>query len=279
MTMTPKDDVIGAGTVVSNANETNDRVVGIEMLRTREGRDSALRDFALAVMPPVVDPTLWMRWLAGGESPFAATKQVASPTPSGVPMKRALERQSNAVAKATDDVLKAKRSCDRAKRASDDAAEKLKQAEQKLNLAKARDHAFLEYLVTKHLMDSVSPVFAMGPAWTLMRAASAHVDLDALAEEMVLITDPKKRDAHISKVVHEREVSSQVIMTTLDQWAGDYDFELAVHEALHALSVRYSRVQSPPAKARPIAVIKKSSPQGAALKDKEAVLAGLRPSA
>lgn len=248
-------------------------------LRTVEGRNEVLRDFALRVMPPAVDPTLWIRWLNGGEAPLSSTRNMVSPVGQGMHIRRSLERQSKVVQTAAAQVKKAKLDFDSAQRAADEAARKLADCEAKLEHVQVRDAVFIEHLVTKHLMDSVSPVFAMGPAWTLMRAASAHVDLDALAEEMVLITDPKKRDAHISKVVHEREVSSQVIMTTLDQWAGDYDFELAVHEALHALSVRYSRVQSPPAKARPIAVIKKSSPQGAALKDKEAVLAGLRPSA
>lgn len=250
-----------------------------DRLRTEEGRSEVLRDLALSVMPPAVDPTIWKHWLNGGEAPFSSTRNIASPVGQGMHIKRSLERQSKVVQTAAAQMKKAKQEFDSAKRVADDAARKFADAEAKFEQAQVRDAVFVEHLVTKHLMDSVAPVFAMGPAWTLMRAVSAHVDLEGLAEEMVFITDPKKRDAHISKVVREREVSSQAIMTALDQWAGDYDFELAVHDALHALAIRYSRVESPPAKARPIAVIKKSSPQGAALKDMHAVLAGLRPSA
>src|SRR3546814_2677478 len=51
----------------------------------------------------------------------------------------------------------------------------LLEAEEELRFVKAYENAAVHWHVVDQLIEIMSPAFAMGPAWTLMRSLSAHV--------------------------------------------------------------------------------------------------------
>lgn len=124
-------------------------------------------------------------------------------------IKRGVERVSAAVVKARSVVSAAEDSVA-------EASAKLDKAKQELCNAETKEAAFMQYLVSEHLVSLIEPIFALGPAWTLMRASSAHVDMEALDEEMALIKKPEQRQAFVERRIAERKASSAEILQSLD---------------------------------------------------------------
>lgn len=156
-----------------------------------------------------------------------------------------------------------------------DAVAKLEATKEDLGNAEAKEAAFIEYLVSEHLVSLIEPIFALGPAWTLMRAASAHVDIPALDQEMILIKKPEQRQAFVERRVSERKASSAVILQSLDYWCGDPGYEAEIHEALLQIATRYKGVERTDGRARGPVAFAKSVSNVSAKMNASAVLAGL----
>lgn len=135
----------------------------------------------------------------------------------------------------------------------------------------------MQYLVSEHLVSLIEPIFALGPAWTLMRASSAHVDMEALDEEMALIKKPEQRQAFVERRIAERKASSAEILQSLDYWCGDADYESEVHEALLQIARRYKGVERSEGRMRGPVAFAKSVSNLSAKMDAAEVLAGLSP--
>jgi len=240
----------------------------LDMLRTQEGRDEVLREFVTAMMPDRANPVPWARWLSGGATPFDKSK-LSSPAPAGVPIGRAVERQSKSVARHVTGVQNAERGVAAAER-------KLEEARRELAIARSKDAAFIEYVVAQHLMSIMAPMFAMGPAWTVMRAVSAHVPASAIKEEVSLIRDPKRRAEREQAIRIERQEGTERILDALDIWAGDNEFEHELREAIEGVVDRYAKRTRPEAQRRTRAAMRKGVADPELVRDRDEVLDGMK---
>lgn len=80
-------------------------------------------------------------------------------------------------------------------------------------------------------MKLFSPLFAMGPAWTLMRAISGHVP-DEIADEMTFMLQGKDKERGIAQLRETKQRESQGLFDALDFWSGNADFEMEVRAAV-----------------------------------------------
>jgi hypothetical protein len=192
-------------------------------LRREASRDTELRKLVAAVAPRHINPKLWLRWMAGGEEPYAPARLSRAGSDkhaSGRIMDRASER------------IKTQRG------RRDKAQAKLEQAQRELDIeegalvtAQAMDNAIVQWVVSEHLARIIGPVFAMGPAWTLMRICSAHVSDEDVADELAEV-DPENHDALTKMLFNDRAEISTRILDALDLWSGHAEFEHAVRLAL-----------------------------------------------
>ncbi len=240
----------------------------LDMLRTQEGRDEVLREFVTAMMPDRANPVPWTRWLTGGAIPFDRSK-LSSPAPAGVPIGRAVERQSKSVARHVTSVQNAERGVAAAER-------KLEEARRDLAIARSKDAAFIEYVVAQHLMSIMAPMFAMGPAWTVMRVVSAHVPPKAMEEEVSLIRDPKRRAEREQAIRIERQEGTDRILDVLDMWAGDVEFEHELREKIEEVVERYAKRTRADGQRRTRAAMRKGVADPELVRDRDEVLDGMK---
>lgn len=242
--------------------------VSLESLRTQEGREALLREFVVAMMPDRVNPTLWLRWLDGTAKPFERVR-VARPDPADQSLGRALDRQSKRVGKAVLGVQNARRSREAAERRE-------REAEQALIEARALDAAMIEYAVSEHLLAAMAPMFAMGPAWTVMRALSGHVPVEEMEEELRLERNPNKRSELEAVVRRERQEETDRVMDALDYWAGDVHFEREVRDAVAGVVKGYEGRSRPDASRRSRASMREGVADGELVRDKGEIIDGLK---
>lgn len=242
--------------------------VSLESLRTQEGREALLREFVVAMMPDRVNPTLWLRWLDGTAKPFERAR-VARPDPADQSLGRALDRQSKRVGKAVLGVQNARRSREAAERRE-------REAEQALIEARALDAAMIEYAVSEHLLAAMAPMFAMGPAWTLVRALSGHVPAEEMEEELRLERNPTKRAELEAVVRRERQEETDRVMDALDYWAGDAAFEREIRDAVAGVVKGYEGRSRPDASRRSRASMREGVADGELVRDKGEIIDGLK---
>lgn len=240
----------------------------LESLRTQEGREALLREFVVAMMPDRVNPTLWLRWLDGSAKPFERAR-VTRPDPADQSLGRALERQSKRVGKAVLGVQNARRSREAAERRE-------REAEQALIEARALDAAMIEYAVSEHLIAAMAPMFAMGPAWTVMRALSGHVPAEEMEEELRLERNPTKRAELEAVVRRERQEETDRVMDALDYWAGDVHFEREIRDAVVGVVKGYEGRSRPDASRRSRASMREGVADGELVRDKGEIIDGLK---
>lgn len=246
-----------SNSAAAGAQSCSDLVLSLDDMSSDEEKRKVIHELALRIMPEAVDPSIWGHWLSGGPPPYSPNALV-SPTPAGVAMGRARFRQSRALMSAGATLEKAEKRHRQLVSEAQKAEKDLALAKEEFALVKAKDSAIVEYLVTKHIAEVLSPVFAMGPAWVVVRAVSAHVDQSVLERDMVLIKKPAEREAFIERRRNERRASSDDILESLDYWAGDPDYEDDIHEALHKIAMRYKGLERPFGKQRNASALRKS---------------------
>lgn len=236
-------------------------------LRRLESRDDVLRSVIQSVSSTPMKPELWAKWLGGGPEPFAGAKlsRIHLMDRSNA---RALDFSTTRVQKAEERVQ--------------DAAKKLAEAQSDLEDLKALDAAMIHYVISDHLANILRPVFAMGPAWTLMRAISSHVNADWLDEQVEILSDPLTRE-RVKGVLREQHAASSLeLLEALDFWSGDPDFENQVRNAIMVVveknKARVKDREADGIRHRSPAAYTKSIRQEA-VADHVAVIDGLKPAA
>lgn len=195
-------------------------------LRSDESRGKLLAEMVQEVLPPEVSPAIWLRWKEGGESPFTE-KGIRKPVREKQGAGKSLTRGADSLSKYRYRVEKAK--------------EELAFAEEALAYQEAMDKSILDWTITDHFIRVLEPVFAMGPAWTVMRILSGHVSDELAARETTMFKGPTKEKA-IAKLRERRKEASKLALETLDLWSGDLEFEesmrMAIEEVVHDYSAR-----------------------------------------
>jgi hypothetical protein len=196
----------------------------IDRLQGHDEREAFLREMVLAFRPPEADPELWLRWLSGGEEPFSPRKP-EKPRMAHANTRREITRASGRVSTARGKVEEARR--------------RLAEAEAEEASCVEFESALVTWALMERITSLVTPVFAMGPAWTLMRIVGPHVDVDEMAEELMLEDEPKARKTLEDTVRGERLELSRRFHRVLDLWAGDAHFEGDMRRAMIAVMEQY----------------------------------------
>lgn len=192
----------------------------VDNLQGYAEREAYLREMVMNFRPPQADPELWLRWLSGGPEPFAP-RVPEKPHVSQVNTKREIERASKRVTAARDRIAKAERELSAAQSVAASALE--------------FESSLIAWALMEQITSLVTPVFAMGPAWTLMRVVSPHVPADEMENELILEDHEPSRKALEQKVREERVELSKKLHAALDFWAGDRKFEVDLRNAIKSV--------------------------------------------
>lgn len=237
-------------------------------LRNEEERSRLLDEIVLALAPDGADLGQWAEWLNGGSSPFPKGNKRKGPEKVG----KESEWPSQTLIRATPRVNR--------QRAKVEAIrEQLAAEEQKLAYAQAHERAAVQWFVSDHLIDLMSGVFAMGPAWTIMRALSGHMPDEVGEEKTGFLVGGDKDDALIA-VRAEWAKESASMLETLDLFSGHVGFEEAVRNAVSKVCKDFDKKRDEAAKAgrRPRSKERMATEvHPKAMDGADAVLAGFEP--
>jgi hypothetical protein len=196
----------------------------VDRLQGHDEREAFLREMVMAFRPPEADPEIWLRWLSGGDEPFAAPK-LAKPKFSQANTRRELTRASERLTAARKNI--------------DKARVRLAAAEKEEAACREFESAIVSWALMERITALVAPIFAMGPGWTLMRVVGPHVEEDEMIEELIFDEGEKARSLLASRVRAERVALSKRLHGALDFWAGDREFEDDLRRAIVSVVEKY----------------------------------------
>ncbi|MFD1789596.1 hypothetical protein ACFSC3_18740 [Sphingomonas floccifaciens] len=214
-------------------------------------RDTRLLGRMLEILPTELDARPWLDWCEGGAAP-AAGKPMFDPSHGQKRSARgawkSAVRQRNA---AAQDVATARENLALAEAKHELCEQAVKDADAHLRAA-----VCYRLLIDESRM--LNGVFAMGPAFTLLRAISTYQRRDPVFETTL---DDEGR-AWIEEQIANREDTARMIMERLDFFAGDAKVELKLHHAIYkVLAEVYAEVEAGRAEAkkagRPLTPIEK----------------------
>lgn len=208
-------DHIAKTAINANAELSSQAELQIE-LREAGARQDLLHDLVDSICPEKVNPKIWQDWLAGGKSPFGNGKLAKTGT--------AAEKPNLTMSRGTTRVRAQEKKIDRLK--AELAAE-----ESRLDYFEAIEKAALHWHVTDQLLSIIAPVFAMGPAWTVMRALSAHPP-EELVDEMTAFFDDEDKEVDAKKFRGEYAEETAKILVGLDLHSGIEEFEQRLRKAI-----------------------------------------------
>lgn len=210
----------------------------LDLSRRDETRSMAAEILVEQLCPRDIDPIIWMRWLQGAEHPFSAPDLV-SPAPKNEAPGAALQRRSKTLNGLEQEFRQAEVEVVKAQDYLREAVAKAEKQLAKLHDHRAKEQALLLYMVSKHVRKNAEAIFAMGPAWIIMRAASSHLSNEVLAL-LLAGTSEDKHHAQKARLRKERVASSAMILQTLDTMSGDATFEASLHDALRDFCLTFS---------------------------------------
>ena len=185
-------------------------------LRSDEERGATLEQLVKELAPREVSPEMWREWLLGGQSPFGS-RRLKKPVKLQHGAGKAIARGPKSLKPHRERVEKARA--------------ELAHAEEKLAYHEALDKSLMEVSVYDHLVKLLGPIFAMGPAWTIMRALSGHAS-DKLADDMTFLYDGKAKQLEIRKFRAEYAEETAKMLIGLDYFSGVEEFEDGLREAI-----------------------------------------------
>lgn len=207
-------------TLATDASYAPAEVERIAPYFERATRDSHLLQLLCDLVPNSVDAGQWLEWLEGGPPP--ADCSVQNPDAGRKPAARGAWHSAREKRRG-------------AQRRVEQIQEQLAAAQEELAAAKLReaetDHHLrvtVVAMILRTINRTVSSVFAMGPAWTLMRAASGYLQSDPGFEAGL-------DDTNLERVASRRQSrpqESMELMDLLDRYCGDERLELNLHRAI-----------------------------------------------
>ncbi|QAY80221.1 hypothetical protein [Sphingosinicella sp. BN140058] len=182
-----------------------------------------LNELLVQIVPARANVDLWMAYLEGGRSPFGdkVLQKVASGDEKPI---QSLQRAGPRVARQEKKVagLRAQR---------DLLDVQIRAEEDKQAYYQAIEAAALQWFVTDELLKMTAGVFAMGPAWTVMRAISSFLSDEAVEREtMLAIGDEKQHEA--ARLRAERASETELMLGSLDFFCGYEPYEAELRRAL-----------------------------------------------
>lgn len=196
-------------------------------------------DLLYSLAPEAADPDLWMRWINGGSSPRhrLRTQQFDAGTAnSGRKIQAALTDVTSSTEKSSEARLRLEKARDEM-RAAERALERAEQ-EEKRTRDIARGVTAWAYL--NEVATVATSVFAMGPAWSLMRVVSGHLQEDPEWEKGL----PEDQRIVLAKHRDKRQERSQEMLRILHKMSGNTAFEVNLFERLYEWLKPYAETAS-----------------------------------
>lgn len=243
----------------------------LQALRSYPDRMQILQELVGSLCPPEIAVGHWQEWLTGGAEPVGALK-FAKPTNIDRSTGKVLDRADKARVSVARRVAQARKKVD----AAQDA---LRQAETDAAKIEANEKAALFWTITDSLLATMQPAFALGPAWTIMRAISSHLGAEEVGKIAAAAFDEEDRMSMMAQAIRRKQESSDHLLEVLDTWCGDPNFERDVRAALLAVTKKYDGKLEDPSGGvykRRSKVAARRTVQTNGLKDSAAVLDGLR---
>ncbi len=193
-------------------------------LRRSEERPLLLEYLVDAVCPSGVNSAPWIDWIGGGQSPFGDGKLQKT----GV----GKERPSQTLFRASERVSSLRDKIRQREEANEADRVKLAKVE-------AMEKAALHWHVTDQLLSLVGPVFAMGPAWTILRSITGTAP-ESHVEELTAFFDGKEKVKEAGKVRQEYADEAAQIQVALDLFSGHEEFEKRLRGAIKSVVDEFS---------------------------------------
>lgn len=159
-----------------------------------------VQDFIGSAQPADVDTTAWVDWLYPETRPHLADQKSAA--------RRKLDSSRGAVSKHRSKVATARAA--------------LALEEEALAKAEAKEAQILGQLVLDRVFNRIRAVFAMGPAWTIMRVLSPAFDPET---GRLLTVESGSSTAAAARNPQGRAHALNQILMTFDRLSGNIDFE------------------------------------------------------
>lgn len=196
-------------------------------IRASETRANSLYELIAAVCPDEAYIGVWDCWLSGKQKPFEGPK-LPKVGPSSENPGQTLKRAVDRVAKHEE-------------KAGAGHGGNTNQVVQ-LEHVRAFEKAALHFIISQELLKSLMPIYAMGPAWTVMRAISGYSSADA-AEPTVDPFDSLDIEEAAFQASQRRAKETDAILQGLDFWSGDPAFEHALREAIVDVVKRFEPLE------------------------------------
>ena len=231
-------------------------------LRKDDTRSELLEQLILEVAPNGVDPDLWIQWLRGGKHGFPTKLKKVGPGE---------ERPAQTLIRTPPRVRTQQKKVDRLR-------SELEEEERQLNYLRAHQNAAVHWHVVDQLVAIMAPMFAMGPAWTLMRSVTGHMS-DEEADRLTRVLTGKEKAEAIVEYRRKHQDESDEILEALDLFSGHEGFERALRIAIKKVikdhdSKREAWIQSGRRRRSKSAQQETAHPE--AQNDRDEVLAGLK---
>jgi hypothetical protein len=202
-----------------------DRLAG---LFDRDDRERELFAMLLDLVPSEVDADVWLGWLDGG----VAVPHAAKPTDPDAGRKTSARGAQVSAARKKDE---AQRQVAIAEAKLAEAQAVLAEAEEAVRATDRHLRQVVAYRMLADVSRLTAGVFAMGPAWTLMRSISGYIrPVPGHFEEL----DPEAR-AKIDDLVASGKADSAEMLDLLDLYAGDVLLELRLRAAMLSVIRRH----------------------------------------
>lgn len=196
-------------------------IVRLAGLFERGGREEELFSILLDLVPAEVDAGAWLAWFDGG----VAISRPAKRTDPDADRKMSARGAQVAAVRRRDE---AQRQVQLAETKLSDAQSALMEAEQSVRATDQHLRQVVAHRMMYDIAGSTAGLFAMGPAWTLMRCVSGYIRHDAKRLEEL---DPEAREKVEELVANGRKDSAEML-DLLDLYAGDVLLELRLRAVI-----------------------------------------------
>lgn len=200
-------------------------------LRATPEREKLLHELVGSIAPPRPLAMAWRRWLSGGVAP---TEPEVLKKPGSA--RRAVKDYSERADKSR--VVLTKR--------VDDAREKLAAAQSALDQAElevqfhdSAQRADMLWRISDHLAGIMAGTFAVGPAWTILRALSGYISDDDLNFAAAFSSSAAAENEAKRAAAQAKKDETQTIMLVLDQRCGDAEFEEEIRKAVLGVVMKF----------------------------------------
>lgn len=200
-------------------------------LRSQPERLKVLQELIGSVAPPELVRGYWQQWLTEGVDPVSSLRIVK---PSNI------DRSTGKVFDRTDKArLALSKKVEDARKKVAAAQEVLEKAEFEASLQDANEKAALLWTVADHLVGIMAGTFAVGPAWTILRALSGYISDDDLNFAAAFSSSAAAENEAKRAAAQAKKDETQTIMLVLDQRCGDAEFEEEIRKAVLGVVMKF----------------------------------------